>query len=595
MSIVREIKRRNVFRMAVLYIVAAWLIMQVTEVLITLTNLPDWIGPTILGLLAVGFPIALILSWFYEITPAGISLEKDVDRAESITHITGRRLDFIVISMLVAAVILFAYDKWWIGGPPEKSIAVLPFTNMSDDPGQEYFSDGISEELLNLLAKIPELTVISRSSAFSFKDKNLTIPEIARRLNVAHVIEGSVRKAGNQVRITAQLIEAITDKRLWSETYDREIEDIFAIQDEIAAAIVVALKIALGTSEQVAMAHARKPTENLEAYELYLKGRYFWQRRGEDNIRHAIDLFEQATKVDPQFARAWSSLAAAHITLTAWSSVPLDEQSPLAVFAARKALMLDDSLAEAYAVLGDLTRVDRKWAEAEAYYLRAIASGPKNSTAHLWYGEHLVSVGRVHDALEKTLIAYQLDPLHAGTNNNLARIYWILDDTHNALKYGAAGAELAGTSAVGLNIQMLMNLRLGEFERAIEFAEQYEELADVPVGILTLFVEAKMDAAKKKPLLLEKLEENETILHFKHLLPAYVGFDRIDDAYRVANMYRDSDLTGTWWVLWYPEMAAFRQDSRFAELVSKLGLLDYWREYGWPDACRPVGDGLICE
>lgn len=284
------------------------------------------------------------------------------------------------------------------------------------------------------------------------------------------------------------------------------------------------------------------------------------------------------------------------MTLSDWSFVPMDEQYPLAVSAAQKALMLDNTLAEAYAVLGGMARHDRKWAEAKVHFLRAIASEPKNSTAHLWYGEHLVSVGRIRDALDETLIAYQLDPLHPGTNSMLARIYWVLNDTRNALKYGAAAAELGGST--GFRIQMLVNLRLGEFDRAIEFAEQYdeleEELEDAPESILTLFVEAKMDAAKK-PLLLETLEENETILHFRLSLLAYVGFGRIDDAFRVANMYRDSDLTGDWIVLWEPEMAAFRQDPRFAKLATELGLLDYWREHGWPDACQPAGDSLICE
>ena len=214
MTIVRELKRRNVFRMAVLYVVAAWLIMQVAEVIIGLANLPKWIGPTTLILLAVGFPIALIVSWFYEITPEGITLEKDVEPGESITHVTGRRLDFLAISLLCAAVILFAYDKWWIGPPPQRSIAVLAFENMSGDPEQEYFSDGISEELLNVLAQFPELTVISRSSAFSFKGKDVAIPTVAKQLNVAHVLEGSVRKMGNRVRITAQLIEARSDSHL---------------------------------------------------------------------------------------------------------------------------------------------------------------------------------------------------------------------------------------------------------------------------------------------------------------------------------------------------------------------------------------------
>jgi TolB-like protein len=237
MRLVSELRRRNVFRMAVLYLVAAWLVMQVAEVIIDLANLPDRIGPIILGLLVVGFPIALLFSWFYELTAEGVSLEHDIDPTESTNFVADRRLDFIVIALLCAAVILFAYDKWRLPGPPEKSIAVLPFENLSADPAQEYFSDGISEDLLNLLAQIPELRVISRSSAFSFKGKDIAIPALAGQLNVAHVVEGSVRKIGDRVRITAQLIEARSDSHLWSESYDRKLDDIFAVQDEIAAAI----------------------------------------------------------------------------------------------------------------------------------------------------------------------------------------------------------------------------------------------------------------------------------------------------------------------------------------------------------------------
>lgn len=208
MSIFSELKRRNVLRMAVLYAVVAWLIMQVAEVVIGLANLPEWIGPTILALLAVGFPIALIVSWFYELTPSDISLEKDAAAEEAITQVTGRRLDFLVISLLCAGLILFAYDKWWIGPPPENSIAVLAFENMSDDAEQEYFSDGLSEEILNLLAQTKSLKVIARTSSFLFKNKDVDIATMAAQLNVRHILEGSVRRSGNRVRITAQLIDA---------------------------------------------------------------------------------------------------------------------------------------------------------------------------------------------------------------------------------------------------------------------------------------------------------------------------------------------------------------------------------------------------
>ena len=383
MSIVREIKRRNVFRMAVLYIVAAWLIMQVTEVLITLTNLPHWIGPIIIWLLAIGFPISLIFSWFYEITPEGISLEKDVDPEQSITLVTGRRLDFIIISMLVAAVILFAYDKWWIGGPPEKSIAVLAFTNMSDDPEQEYFSDGISEELLNLLSKIPQLTVISRSSAFSFKGKDITIPEVAKQLNVALVLEGSVRRDGDRLRITAQLIEASSDSHLWSQSYDREFGDIFAVQDEISTAIVNALKEHLGLQVEVAV--RRRYTENPEAYDAYLQGWALIESfnlgvDGPAKLDAARQHFDRALALDSAYPLAFVGLAFVE-SYYAWIGEGTGENIARAEKYARRALAFDPGLSEAYAVLGDIHGLRNEWAPAIVAYHEAIRLDRQNTYA----------------------------------------------------------------------------------------------------------------------------------------------------------------------------------------------------------------------
>ena len=474
----------------------------------------------------------------------------------------------------------------------EQSIAVLPFVNMSDDPGNEYFSDGISEELLNLLVKVDGLRVASRTSSFSFKEnKEISIPEIAGQLNVDHVLEGSVRKAGNKVRVTAQLIDVRTDSHLWSETFDRELEDIFAIQDEIAGHIVQALKVALGTGEQGAMANVQNPTDNLEAYELYLQGRYFWQRRGEDNIRRAISLLGMATDLDPQFARAWSSLAAAHITLPAYSDEPGSEQNSLGEIAAHKALALDDSLAEALAVLGDIARVDRKWAVAKSYYLRAIASEPKNSTAHLWYGEHLATVGQLRDSLEEVLIAYQLDPLHPASNAHLAALYLSLKDTDKALKYARTAWDLGYNQ--GLIIQFEAFILLGEFEKALEAAKQFQDSVGGDLDLAELYVEAHRDASKRA-FFLEALEENEAALRPDVLLTGYAEFDRLDDAYRVAKTWRPTS-GNAFWAFWENGMKNFRQDPRFADLVTKIGLMEYWREYGWPDACKPVGDSLSCQ
>ena len=619
MSFIKELKRRNVIRVAIAYAVAAWLLIEITATTFPILKLPDWSVTLVTVFVLIGFPLALIFAWAFELTPEGLKKEIDVDRSESITHITGRKLDFIIITVLVLALVYFAYDEFVIDPSrdaelvraaaeavteqvsepgkletADKSIAVLPFVNMSDDPGNEYFSDGIAEELLNVLVRVEGLRVVSRTSSCAFKGKDIGIPSIAKELNVNHVLEGSVRKAGNKVRVTAQLIDVRTDSHIWSGTYDRELDDIFAIQDEISGQIVQALKIALGAGGQEAMVHAQRPTENLAAYELYLRGRYFWQRRGEDNIRHAIDLFAQATKLDPQFARAWSSLAAAHVTLPTYSDTPTAEQFPLAVSAAQKALMLDDSLAEAYAVLGDMARFDRKWAEAKAHYVHAIASEPKNSTAHLWYGEHLLSVGRVRDALEETLIAYQLDPLHPGTNAVLAQVYLFLDDNDNAIKFGVAAWDLG--HLFGLIVQAEVNLHLGNIDRAMEFAEQFDKQIGDP-GLssgLKLFLEAKGDAAKRS-LYLQTLAENESALSPYIVLPGYAAFDRIDDVYRLVNLARDTFSGNNWDIFWQDDLAAFRQDPRFAELVTEQGLMNYWREHGWPDACQPAGDSLICK
>jgi TolB-like protein/Tfp pilus assembly protein PilF len=410
MGLVSELRRRNVLRMAALYAVAAWLIVQVAGVLIDLGNLPDRIGPIILALLAIGFPIALIVSWFYEITPEGISLEKDVAPGESITHVTGRRLDFIVISLLCAAVILFAYDKWWIGPPPEKSIAVLPFVNMSGNAEQEYFSDGISEELLNLLAQIPELTVISRSSAFSFKGKDVDLRTVAEQLNVAHVLEGSVRKVGNRVRITAQLIEARSDSHLWSESYDRTLDDIFAIQDEISAGIVEALKEHLGL--QVGATPRVIAAANTEAHDAYLRGRYLVVQRTPASIKGAVREFEKAVELDPDFALAHAELALATLLLGTYTDLPITGLLARATPHVDEAMALNPTLAEAHAATGYLLWYQWNLEEAQTHFEQAVQLNPNYSIVYVWMGNLLSGdLGRYAEAFPMQETTLRLDPL----------------------------------------------------------------------------------------------------------------------------------------------------------------------------------------
>jgi len=297
MSFVQELRRRNVFKVAVLYVVAAWLILQVADVLFPNLGAPDWAFGLVLGLLILFFFPVLIFSWVFELTPEGLKREAEVSRSQSITDETGRKINILIVVMLALAICVIVVDRLVPDAPQgiegaareaqarleatndeatlvaEPSIAVLAFTNMSDDPANEYFSDGISEEILNLLAKLPGLHVTSRSSAFQFKGHDIDIPTVAKQLGVAHILEGSVRKSGNQVRITAQLIDADEDRHMWSESYDRELDDLFAVQDEIAAAVVAELQqTLLGTIRTTDLAQSNRTDPR--AYDLYLRARH---------------------------------------------------------------------------------------------------------------------------------------------------------------------------------------------------------------------------------------------------------------------------------------------------------------------------------
>jgi TolB-like protein len=379
MSFFEELKRRNVFRVGVAYGVAAWVLLQVADLVLENIRAPEWVIQAMMLVVLLGFVAAVVIAWAYELTPEGIKREADVDHSQSITGETGRKLDRIIIGVLILAVIYFVYEKQTTRSPQapppevvmevpvtteaptEPSIAVLPFTDMSPGKDQEYFSDGISEELLNLLVRVDGLKVASRTSSFTYKGENLNIPEIASELKVDHILEGSVRKADNRVRITAQLIDVTTDRHLWSDTYDRELVDIFTIQDEIANAIVEALRTELGMLQDAPAITVTAATGNLDAYESYLQARELFIAR--DKLEESIRLFEQAVALDPDFARAWEGLGAVYSVAESWD-IRDREYSKLAVEVSRKALELNPDLSMPWAVIGTQTvYLDRRFAE----------------------------------------------------------------------------------------------------------------------------------------------------------------------------------------------------------------------------------------
>jgi len=438
MSLFQELQRRNVIRVGLLYLVAAWLLLQLTDVLSSLLSVGESAGPLVILLLALGFFPVLIFAWVYEMTPDGLKRESDIDRSQSVTPDTGRKVNTLIIVLLALAIVGMIADRLIPESSPDtdvatadsitaplaidaQSIAVLPFADLSRDQDQQYFTDGLSEELLNLLVRVDDLHVASRTSSFAYRGSTLSIPAISKELNVAHVLEGSVRKDGDRIRITAQLIEAGTDRHLWSENFDREFVDIFAIQDEIANAIVLALTGELGMDGEKAVS-VEVATENLDAYEMYLTARELFIRR--DQLPESIRLFRKAVALDPNFARAWAGLAAVEAIIYDYVFDDGIDHFPLAKEAAETAMSLNPDLSLTLAVLGSLASDwEYDLLGAAEYFDAAIEKDPKVASTWLWRGMDLASVGYLDEAKASFQKCLDIDPGYQNCRQHLARVY----------------------------------------------------------------------------------------------------------------------------------------------------------------------------
>jgi TolB-like protein len=443
MSFINELKRRNVIRVGVAYMVAAWLLLQIVDVLVPILELPGWVGKLIFLIMVVGVIPVLIFSWAYEMTPEGLKPESEVEHDQSVTLQTARKLDRVTIVLLLIVVGIVVADRFipesgdisvdsqkadLIQPEPNKliaskpaqaadgrqTVAVIPFVNMSDDETNEYFSDGISEELLNVLVRIKSLRVPSRTSSFTFKGSDKKLAEIGQELGVDHILEGSVRKAGNRIRVTAQLIEVKTDTHLWSATYTRELDDIFAIQDEIAQAIVNALQLTLsGAGNQSLSAHS---TTNIDAYNKYLLGRHLWNQRtwSSDSLLAAIKPLREAVEIDPGYDQAWAALAETYILIPTYNLGTVEEFVPLGREATSKALAINPDSARALTASGFIkANFDYNWDGANADFERAITLEPGYAIAHFWYGNFLNVQRRLEEALVQLQQAMDVDPLSA--------------------------------------------------------------------------------------------------------------------------------------------------------------------------------------
>jgi TolB-like protein len=440
MSFFEELKRRNVFKVGIAYAVGGWLLLQMTEVLSELLKLPDTVGPIVVSIVVIGLPITIFIAWAFEMTPEGIKREAEVDRSQSITPRTGKKLNNTILAMMALAIVYLLYDKFSVDPPdtestnqivqnsgsatsttPEsetipainpKSIAVLPFDNRSRNVDDEFFVEGIHDDLLTNLARIGSLKVISRTSVSKYKETDKTIPEIAAELGVATVMEGAVQRSGDTIRINVQLIDAVTDEHLWAEIFDREMtaNNLFAIQTEISEKIAEALKTTLSPEEQERI--SGRPTENLAAYNAYLRGRQHLPKRTAEDLGKALEEFQRAVDLDPEFALAWVGVAESAGLLASYSSFDLLESIEIREQAVAKAMALNDQLGEAHLSQAMLHSFNERLDEAETSFKKAIELSPNYATAYQWYGDFVARwPARARESLRLTEQAVSLDPL----------------------------------------------------------------------------------------------------------------------------------------------------------------------------------------
>ena len=483
-----ELKRRSVFRVGIAYLVASWLLIQIADTIFPHIGLSDGAITTVIVILAIGLVPVLILSWILEITPDGVIRDRGAARDLPGGYRADRKFDFIIIGVMAVAITYFVVDKfvWTTDLTPtiadrsaqERSIAILPFENMSNDAANEQFTIGIHDDLLTHVAKIGSIKTISRTSVLQYRDTDKTIPQIARELGVATILEGGVQRVGDRIRINVQLIDAVTDDHLWAETYNRQltVTDIFSIQTDIATAIADALRATLLPEEQRRLATV--PTTNLAAYESYLLGKQRMAHRTVESLGEAVDYFQQAIDVDPEFALAYVGLGDSYRLGVIRSGVPfyqvLEVGDPLIESSIEKALQLDDQLGEAYASLGAINRMKRDFAAAEASYQHAITLNPNYPTTYLFYANMMREVfGKPEEALALHRKAVELDPLSAGTIKNVGIDLEMLGRFDEALAKYEKSIEVDPNYADGYwNIGRHRWMVYGRLDAAVNWFEQ---------------------------------------------------------------------------------------------------------------------------
>jgi len=572
-----ELKRRNVYKVAVAYGVVAWLLMQIASQIFPFFEIPNWVVRLVVLFLIIGFPVALIIAWAFEVTPEGVKRTEAADAAGQRSR--GVAWIYVVLIGVALSVGLFLVGRYTAGRAtprhseaataiPEKSIAVLPLVNESGDPKDEYFSDGLSEELIAALAQISGLKVIGRSSSFRFKDRKEEPKTIGEKLGVSTLLDGTVRKQGDRVRIVAALVNATDGIQLWTRTFDRELKDIFAVQEEIARAVAQSLKVTLlGSQDRPAQ---RSTSSNVEAHNAYLQGHFHFQRRNLEDYRKAVGYFDQAIRLDPDYALAYTERSEAWSFVgdltgqhePAWSNARSD---------AEKAVAIAPSLAEARAALGWVRFfIDWKFAEGITELKRAKELSPANPTANDLLARAILYLGQLDEAERQARQAVELDPLSVTAQGNLARALFYAGKLDEADAAARKAAELQPASASSRRWQTLIAAQRGDGEAALR-----EALLEPDEGYrrfeLALAQYVRGDRAAADAALADLIANGRDNLAYQ-IAEVYAVRGEKDKAFEWLQISFDNHDTGTLTLLVDPLLRGLRDDPRYKTFLAKLGL-----------------------
>jgi len=575
-----ELKRRNVYKVAVAYAIVGWLLVQIATQVFPFFEIPNWAVRLIVLLIVLGFPVALLIAWAFELTPEGLKRTEDVDLAAR-PRPKSHAWIYVAIVGGILSIGLFLLGRYGFRTTdslanelPAKSIAILPFDNLSRDPDNAFFAEGVQDEILTRLAKVADLKVISRTSTQKYKSAPDNLREIAKQLAVANILEGSVQKSADQVRVSVQLINALNDAHLWAEIYDRKLTDIFAVESDIAKTIADTLQAKLTGSEKQMI--ASQPTTDTAAYELYHKGRSLWEQRSGDNIPKAIAFYQQAIARDPNYALAYAGLASAYVLLPGYAGADRRDVFPKAKEAALKALRLDSNLAEAHTALGKvlvLSEIDLAGAMRE--YQRAIELKPNDATAHQWLGnDSLAGLGRFEEAIGEGKRAVELDPLSPIINADLGATLYL------ARRYDESTAQLRKTLKIDptffyaqFNLGLVLQVT-GNLSGAIAEYEKAKQLNDNSF-MSTLCAQAKAHAGDKDAALrmltdLDKISQHREVRGYWRAL-LYLSLNNKEEALRwLEQGFEERDGANISWIKVDPLLDSLHGDPRFEALVQKV-------------------------